>query len=107
MISYEEMKKDLRSVINKTSEFIIGKQLTEDQISKLMNHLSFENMKNNKYVNYESVNLLRGKYLNQHSDRKFMRCGTVGSYKAEMNSEIEKQFDKWIKENTQGIDISF
>ena len=51
-ITFEEMKSDLPSVIRRTAEFL-GKTLTEEQVERLADHLSFKNMKNNKAVNKE------------------------------------------------------
>ena len=53
-ITYEEMKKDLPAVIRKVSEFL-NKTLTEDDVAKLTEHLSFKNMKKNKAVNNEDI----------------------------------------------------
>ena len=53
-ITYEEMKKDLAAVIRKVSGFL-NKTLTEDDVAKLTEHLTFNNMKNNKAVNNEDL----------------------------------------------------
>ena len=51
-ITFEEMKSDLPSVIRRTAEFL-SKSLTEEQVERLADHLSFKNMKSNKAVNKE------------------------------------------------------
>lgn len=43
-LTYEEMKKDLLSVLRRVSKFL-GKTYHEDQLKKLADHVSFENMK--------------------------------------------------------------
>ena len=56
-VSYEEMKMDLPSVIRKVADFL-EVTLTEEDIPKLCDHLSFDSMKNNDLVNkkrYENV----------------------------------------------------
>ncbi|KAL5277314.1 hypothetical protein ACFFRR_002509 [Megaselia abdita] len=45
-LSYEQMKKNLKSVVLKVSDFL-GKHYNEVQIDKLVEHLDFKNMKNN------------------------------------------------------------
>ena len=52
-ISYEDMKKDLKSVILKVSSFLGKEQLVKDEakMEALVTHLSFDKMKDNKAVN--------------------------------------------------------
>ena len=51
-ITYEEMKKDLAAVIGKVSLFL-GCHVSEKNIPSLVEHLSFDKMKDNKSVNKE------------------------------------------------------
>lgn len=44
-ITYEEMKKDLKSIVSKLSKFLECKELNENEMEKLLEHLSFANMK--------------------------------------------------------------
>lgn len=53
-IKFEEMKGDLPSVVRKTAAFL-GKTLTDSQVDKLCDHLSFQNMKSNRAVNLEAI----------------------------------------------------
>ncbi|KAF2890745.1 hypothetical protein ILUMI_15428, partial [Ignelater luminosus] len=50
-IKYKDMKNDLPGVIKTVANFL-GKSITEDQLTKLTELLSFESMKNNPTVNY-------------------------------------------------------
>lgn len=107
-IKYEDMKHDLVSVIRKVSDFLITRQLTDTQISKLVEHLSFQNMQKNRSVNYEDALSYNNRFIkNNEKGGKFMRSGKVDSYKEEMSTEMEKLFDKWIAENTKDTNISF
>lgn len=45
-LTYEQMKKDLSSVIKRTSSFL-GKKYSDDEIKELEHHLSFDSMKGN------------------------------------------------------------
>lgn len=105
VIKYEDMKKDLGSVVRKVSQFLISKQLSEEKFSSLLNHLSFENMKDNLFANNEAAMCLAKSLL--ETKGKFMRCGQVGSYKKDMSPEMEKLFDRWIEKNIQGTNITF
>lgn len=105
-LRYEEMKADLPAVIKKVAAFL-GKQCTEDELKKLAEHLSFENMKNNAAVNYEPVCEANKKNGLTDSDGKFMRSGTVGSFKAAMTPEQINQIDKWSEENLKGTGFIF
>ncbi len=52
IVSFEDMKKDLAAVIRKTAHFL-GKQVSEDKMPALMEHLSFQSMKKNPMTNKE------------------------------------------------------
>ncbi|BES99393.1 Sulfotransferase domain [Nesidiocoris tenuis] len=102
--SYEEMKKDMPSVIQKTAKFL-GKTLSEDEITKLAEHLSFKNMKGNGAINGEEVvEQVRQRYKLDSSDPGlcFIRKGEVDSWKEEMTPDIAKQFDVWTAKKTKG-----
>lgn len=89
---------DLKSVIKKTAKFL-GKHLTEEQISKLLAHLSFESMRTNPYVNYDEIT---DKLTSIHGvERKthFMRKGKVGSWREELSPESVGKLDAWIEVN--------
>ncbi|KOB70912.1 Retinol dehydratase [Operophtera brumata] len=51
---YEDLSKDLPSSIRRVADFL-GKDLTQDQMERLCEHLSFDNFKNNLSVNYEDL----------------------------------------------------
>lgn len=81
----------------------LGKNLTEQQIHFLVEHLSFESMKNNPAVNREAsiawwINSQPyGETVpNQH---QFIRKGIVGQWKEEMSSEMIDKFDVWLENN--------
>ena len=44
-VTYEEMKRDLVGVLRRLSDFLERPQLTEDEMVKLVQHLSFDSMK--------------------------------------------------------------
>ncbi|XP_022167669.1 sulfotransferase 1 family member D1-like [Myzus persicae] len=93
-LKYEDMKQDLRAVIRRTAEFL-GKDLLDDQVLVLEDHLSFESMKNNRAVNYEPVIEINKTHKLIEADGTFMRSGTVGGGKQKMSPEFVNIFDEW------------
>lgn len=94
---YEDMKKDLKATIIKVAQFL-NKALKDDEIGRLMKHLSFESMRSNEAVNNKK--LFNPKERNGFA---FIRKGLVGGYKDEMSPETIKTFDKWIDNNNKGL----
>lgn len=64
----------------------------------------------NPSVNYESVIKTANKLMNvdqNNNNFKFIRKGTVGSYKEDMNQELEDKFDEWINCKLKLSDFEF
>ncbi|KAG8223340.1 hypothetical protein J437_LFUL001218, partial [Ladona fulva] len=106
-ITYEDMKKDLPSIVNKVNNFLEKKPLTPESLSKICSHLSFESMKENHSVNYKFWKKEDVTEKSKGSEINFMRKGKVGSWKEEMKPEIWKRFDRWTEENLRDSDFSF
>lgn len=100
------MKKNLPSVIKRVSSFL-GKKLSSQQFDNLIEHLSFQSMKNNPSVNYESIVELNRKFKITDGIGCFMRSGTVGSYKADMTPDLVEKFDTWTKEKLKQTDFPY
>ncbi|KAJ9600879.1 hypothetical protein L9F63_000991 [Diploptera punctata] len=105
-LKFEDLKKDLPGVIKKTADFL-GKDLNEDQVEVLSNHLSFASMKNNRAVNYEAATEINRKFNLVLAEGQFMRSGKVGNYKEVMSPELIDKFDCWIQENLAGSGLTF
>ena len=56
VLSYEEMQKDLPSVVRKIASFL-NKEMTNEEVLKLCHHTSFDQMKQNPHVNILKVRL--------------------------------------------------
>ena len=69
-IFYEDMKKNLRGEVEKVASFL-GKPLIEENMTKLLEHLKFENISKNESVNFEIGKKIG--FMNQ--DGAFMRKG--------------------------------
>lgn len=80
--------------------------MNEQQVEKLLDHLSFQSMKENRAVNYEPVIEVNKKYNLIEEDGTFMRCGKVGEWKEFMNQELINRFEKWENENLKNTGLS-
>lgn len=69
-VFYEDLKRDLRGEIEKMAKFL-GKELDEEQLNRLREHLKFENIEKNPTVNNEGARITG--ILNDGF--KFMRKG--------------------------------
>ncbi|KAF5274102.1 hypothetical protein FQR65_LT04500 [Abscondita terminalis] len=104
LICYEDMKKNLLSVIRKIADFL-DKTLPEEKIPQLLEHLSFESMKNNRAVNQEDKIQSRLKHKLATGTGSFIRSGNVKKYKQEMSHVLIKKFDSWTERNVEGSSI--
>ncbi|KAK5638160.1 hypothetical protein RI129_012455 [Pyrocoelia pectoralis] len=104
ILKYEEMIKDLRSVVQKTCAFLEKDPLSEEQLEKLCTHLTFKSMKSNPAVNLEQFINERKRY-NPTINGSFIRSGKVQGYKEEMNPDLISEFDEWIKRNIENTDF--
>ncbi|GAB0090906.1 hypothetical protein DMENIID0001_056820 [Sergentomyia squamirostris] len=103
-ITFEEMKRDLDSVIRKTCDFL-GKAYPADRIEELKKHLSFKSMQENDKIKIEHFT---GEYEEwQDQNYKFVRKGEVGGYKSEMAPHWIERFNKWSHTELQGSDFKF
>ncbi|XP_058805238.1 luciferin sulfotransferase-like [Phymastichus coffea] len=100
ILKYEDMKKNLPAIIQKVAAFL-GKSFSDDQVSILAEHLSFNKMKENKAVSYEKtgnldLDKLWGKEISTSSSTSsHMRKGEVDQWKSEMSQEIIESFNDW------------
>jgi hypothetical protein len=103
-LTFEEMKKDLDSAIRKTMKFL-GKDYPSEKLDRLKEHLSFENMKKNEFVNQSDILDLVGSTIEDRTI--FMRKGQTGGYIEEMSEDYIKKFDEWLEKKLKGKDHRF
>ena len=53
-VFYEDLKRGLNGELKKMASFL-GKELSEDQLDRLKEHLQFENIQKNETVNMEEM----------------------------------------------------
>lgn len=102
ILRYEEMKENVEETISKVAKFL-DKSLSDDDIQKLKDFLSFESMKKNEACNFERLlEDTRGKKYFEKVGQHFIRKGQVGDWENYMSPEMSKRFDDWIEKYTVG-----
>lgn len=88
-ITYDDMKKDLLSVMKGVAAHM-GVTIPENRVNDVLDHLSFQSMNKNPMVNFEEDRKEIGK-LDQH----FFRKGESGQWKKALTQEEIARFDDW------------
>ena len=102
LLFFEDMKKDLASSVRKVAKFL-GKQVTDEKVEALVDHLSFKKMKNNSAVNREDRKATKV-FTNNGN---FMRKGEVGDWKNYFTDEMNKRMDEAIEKHFKAIGLEF
>lgn len=92
---------DLKGSLKKLASFL-ERPLSDNDLPALMNHLNFENFKQNASVNLEHthVNGVDGVKWN------FVRRGQIGG-NPEITQEISKKIDEWTEKHLTDSDLKF
>ncbi|XP_033118152.1 sulfotransferase 1C4-like isoform X3 [Anneissia japonica] len=99
-IKYEDMKKDLASVIEGVSEFF-GWPISDGKLQDIVKHCTFDSMKKNP-----KANLSDNKHIDQ-SISAFLRKGEVGDWKNYFTKAQNTKFDKKYAEKMNGSSLTF
>uniref|UniRef100_A0A023F783 Putative sulfotransferase n=1 Tax=Triatoma infestans TaxID=30076 RepID=A0A023F783_TRIIF len=99
---YEDLIRDLPANIRKICTFL-NKQMTEDEIKRLADHLHIDNFHKNKQYTLEFG--MKG-MINPEA-QGFIRRGKVGGNVEFNNDKIKLRAEKWFKENLAKTDIVF
>ena len=102
LLFFEDMKKDLATSVKKVAKFF-GKGVTDENVAKLVDHLSFKKMKNNQAVNKEDE---MGKMI-MTDEGHFMRKGEVGDWKNYFTDKMNKRMDEAIEKHFKPIGLEF
>ncbi|XP_049315269.1 sulfotransferase 1 family member D1 isoform X1 [Bactrocera dorsalis] len=104
-VTFEEMKRNLRGVLERLNVFLEKPALTEEQLEKLLKHLSFENMKANHQTN--PTEIIKGSgQRTVATDFEFMRRGIVGSYKDELSERNQRRINDWSEQFLSQFNVS-
>ncbi|XP_072042001.1 sulfotransferase 1A3-like [Amphiura filiformis] len=110
-LKFEDMKRDLKGVVQKTANFL-GYEFTEDIIDGIVEHCSFENMKQNPQTNPDTVIklVMKGHGKDTPDDEpamSFMRKGKVGGWKNLFTVAQNEKMDALIMEKLEGTGLTF
>lgn len=86
---YEDMKEDIRNVIDNISKHL-GKTMTVQDVEALVKHLDFDEFQANSSVN--KLEELPAK----DGGPSFVRKGIVGDWKNHFSKEESEEWDEWI-----------
>ncbi|CAG9821981.1 unnamed protein product [Phaedon cochleariae] len=107
ILTYEEMKMDLKNTVIKIAEFM-EKSLADKDINSIVDFVSFGKMRKNKACNCESlVDNVKGADFFEKKGFHFIRNGEIADWKNHMTDEMSTRFDKWIERNTKGTNLHF
>ena len=102
LLFFEDLKKDLTPSTRKVAKFL-GKDISDEMVEKLVDHLSFKKMKNNASVNLEDM-VVHGFFK---KEGHFMRRGEVGDWKNYFTDEMNKRMDEAIEKHLKPIGLEF
>ncbi|KPJ06272.1 Sulfotransferase 1C4 [Papilio machaon] len=99
---YEDLSKDLAACAHRIAKFL-NKEVTDEQIEKLCDHLKIDNFKKNNSVNFKDMQQI-GVFSTKGS---FIREGKVGGWRKYFDEEMTQQAEQWIEENLRDTDFRF
>ncbi|XP_004674153.1 PREDICTED: amine sulfotransferase-like [Condylura cristata] len=102
-VMYEEMKKDLKSSVQKISRFL-EKELSEEDLNSVVNQATFENMKTNPLVNHDAI---VNYDIGIRTDGSFLRKGTIGDWKNHLTVEQNERFDRIFQRRMKDFPLKF
>lgn len=98
---YEDIINDIGAVIRKVAKFL-NKDLTNEQLELLKNHLDFSKFKDNP-----SITKTAFKDFKKPGAASFVRRGKSHGWQPEYSPELRAQAEKWIDENLQNTTLRF
>ncbi|XP_004648764.2 3-beta-hydroxysteroid sulfotransferase-like, partial [Octodon degus] len=96
VVSYEELKKDIRRTVEKICEFL-EKKLKPEEIDSVIKYSSFQFMKGNKMSNYS---LLPSSFFTENF--ALIRKGVTGDWKNHFTVAQAEAFDEIYQEKMKG-----
>ncbi|XP_063299565.1 amine sulfotransferase-like [Pelobates fuscus] len=101
-MTFEEMKKDLRSAIMKICSFV-NKKLDDEALATIVEKSTFRNMRHDPLANYTFI----AEDLLDQSKGHFLRKGVVGDWKNVMTVAQSEMFDQVFEDKMKDLPIKF
>ncbi|XP_071827803.1 sulfotransferase 1B1-like [Apostichopus japonicus] len=102
-ITFEEMKKDIQSVISRLATFL-EVTITPEGMERIIEHSSMEGMKKT-YAKIEKEHELGELLTKAHGKLPFLKKGIVGGWKARFTVAQSEAMDKVLKERLSGTGL--
>ncbi|OBS81928.1 hypothetical protein A6R68_24082, partial [Neotoma lepida] len=99
---WEKNCKDIRREVIKLIEFL-GKKPSEELLNKIIQHTSFQEMKNNPFTNYTTM----PENMMNHKVSSFMRKGIVGDWKNNFTVALREKFDEHYEQQMKEFTLKF
>uniref|UniRef100_A0A8C6I9C0 Sulfotransferase n=1 Tax=Mus spicilegus TaxID=10103 RepID=A0A8C6I9C0_MUSSI len=103
-MSFEDMKKDLRSSVLKICSFL-EKELSEEDVDAVVRQATFQKMKADPRANYEHI--IKDELGTRNNTGTFLRKGIVGDWKHYLTVDQSERFDKIFHMNMKNIPLKF
>eukprot|EP00111_Clytia_hemisphaerica_P008104 TCONS_00023633-protein len=103
---YEEMQADLPKVIKRIASFL-EVTISDEDVLRLCDHVSFEKMKANPMVNKDEYFEERKKAMNNGYAGKFINKGKSGTWKEYLTDEMVQRFEQWEEKWLKDTDLKF
>ena len=101
ILSYEEMKRDLKTVVSRIATFL-GYNLSDEVVKMIVEQTTFGKMKETPSANQSWMN----EYVKDKSF-KFMRKGVIGDWRNYFTDELSAKMDTLIAEKLGNTGIVF
>lgn len=101
ILSYEEMKRDLKTVVSRIATFL-GYNLSDEVVKMIVEQTTFGKMKENPSANQSWMN----EFVKDKSF-KFMRKGVIGDWRNYFTDELSARMDTLIAEKLGSTAIVF
>ncbi|CAH1794378.1 unnamed protein product [Owenia fusiformis] len=105
-LRYEDMKKDMKGVIHKLASFL-NKDLDEETISKIVHHLTFEQMKANPSTGDAFTRVKKSSKIDDTTPAAHMRKGVISNWKQQMTVAQSERIDAFYSPRLNAIGLTF
>ena len=104
IVNYEEMKRDHEGAVRKIAAYL-EKPLTDEQVTKIVEHTGFSAMKGRKGLKQGSASGATS--LPKENDNAFLRKGAVGGWKDVFTDEQSAYIDRRHEETLKNTGLKF